>query len=106
MTERHSHLMDEYIVCVCGHSFYRIPIWLTISFISPYNDTKKRYFRGVDGKLLKKSKHNLVSARIEEAFSQKSLGADIIAYYIYIPNGTEVCRRGLLCLLPRVLVND
>jgi hypothetical protein len=40
------------------------------------------YFTGVDGKLKKKSKQNLVNVRIEEALTKRVVGCDIVAYYI------------------------
>ena len=40
------------------------------------------FFTGVDGKLKKKNKQNLVNVRIEEAFTRHVIGSDIVAYYI------------------------
>ena len=40
------------------------------------------YFTGVDGKLKKKNKTNLVNVRIEEAFTKRVVGCDLVAYYI------------------------
>eukprot|EP00624_Nannochloropsis_granulata_P001013 evm.model.NODE_14596_length_8023_cov_27.736881.4 len=38
------------------------------------------------GKILKKSKHNLLSRRIEEEFTKQTLAGDIVAYYLTLPN--------------------
>ena len=40
------------------------------------------YFTGVDGKLKKKTRQNLVNVRIEEAFTRRVLGCDLVASYI------------------------
>ena len=44
------------------------------------------YFTGVDGKLKKKSKQNLVNVKIEEALTKRVVGCDVIAYYIGTAN--------------------
>ena len=55
------------------------------------------YFTGVDGKLKKKSKQNLVNVRIEEALTKRVVGCDIIAYYISKENadGAPHCSNGV-----------
>ena len=40
------------------------------------------YFSGMDGKVKRKHKQNLVNVRIEEAMTKKVIGSDIVAYYI------------------------
>ena len=44
------------------------------------------YFTGVDDKLKKKSKQNLVNVKIEEALTKRVVGCDVIAYYIGTAN--------------------
>jgi hypothetical protein len=41
------------------------------------------------GKILKKSKHNLLSRRIEEEFTKQTLAGDIVAYYLTLPNAFQ-----------------
>ncbi|CAK9085349.1 Small glutamine-rich tetratricopeptide repeat-containing protein beta [Durusdinium trenchii] len=40
------------------------------------------YFTSKSGEIKKKSRYNLTNIRIEEAFTRKSIGSDIIAYYL------------------------
>ena len=40
------------------------------------------YFTSSNGTVQKKSRHNLSSVRIEEAFTRKAMGSDIVAYFI------------------------
>ncbi|GMH78962.1 hypothetical protein TrST_g4447 [Triparma strigata] len=40
------------------------------------------FFSGLDGKVKRKHKQNLVNVRIEEAMTKKVIGSDIVAYYI------------------------
>lgn len=40
------------------------------------------YFTGVDGKVKKKTRQNLVNVRIEEAFTRRVLGCDLVASYM------------------------
>jgi hypothetical protein len=52
------------------------------TIVFKYGQPLHWYFTGVDGKLKKKNKPNLVNVRIEEAFTRRVLGCDIVAYYI------------------------
>jgi hypothetical protein len=47
------------------------------------------YFTAKDGTIKKKHKGNLVNVRIEESFTQKTTGSDIIAYYISTAEGED-----------------
>lgn len=40
------------------------------------------FFTGVDGRVKKKLKTNIINAKIEEAFVKANVGSDIIAYYV------------------------
>ncbi len=40
------------------------------------------YFTGIDGKVKRKHKQNLVNVRIEEAMTKKIIGSDLVAFYI------------------------
>lgn len=40
------------------------------------------YFTALDGKIKKKTKHNLDAEKIEEEFSKRAAGYDIVCYFI------------------------
>lgn len=44
------------------------------------------YFTSISGKVKKKNKGNLISAKIEEAFNKQVLGYDVLAQFISIPS--------------------
>jgi len=52
------------------------------TIIYKYRQPAFWYFTAKDGNIKRKHKGNLVNVRIEEAFTRKSTGSDIIAYYI------------------------
>ena len=43
------------------------------------------YFTSVNGRVKKKNKHNLISAKIEEVFNKHVLGYDVLAMFISMP---------------------
>jgi hypothetical protein len=47
-----------------------------------YGKPTQWYFSGLDGKLKKKNKQNLINVRIEEAFTRRAVGCDLVAFYI------------------------
>lgn len=47
------------------------------------------YFTSISGKVKKKNKGNLISAKIEEAFNKQVLGYDVLAQFISIPSERE-----------------
>lgn len=62
------------------------------------------FFTAKDGSIKKKSKYNVVNARIEEDFVRKSAGMDIVAYYIAKPDNPGarfvfVCQCAILAAL-------
>ncbi|RHY30609.1 hypothetical protein DYB32_004192 [Aphanomyces invadans] len=53
------------------------------------------YFTSKSGKVKKKAKASLTNVQIEKEFCRKSCGVDIVAYYIYMLNGTTaISSRG------------
>ncbi len=44
------------------------------------------YFTAMNGRVKRKNKHNLISAKIEETFNKHVLGYDVLAYFINVPN--------------------
>lgn len=52
------------------------------------------YFTGVDGKVKKKFKTNIINAKIEEAFIKANVGSDVVAYYISWTSGVAKYRDG------------
>jgi hypothetical protein len=52
------------------------------TIIYKYRQPAFWYFTAKDGTVKRKNKGNLVNVRIEEAFTRKATGSDIIAYYI------------------------
>ncbi|CAM9109578.1 unnamed protein product, partial [Choristocarpus tenellus] len=55
-----------------------VPDTIVYKFGQPVN----WYFTGVDGKVKKKLKTNIINSKIEETFNRKVLGSDVVAYYI------------------------
>eukprot|EP00639_Heterosigma_akashiwo_P030448 CAMPEP_0194685744 /NCGR_PEP_ID=MMETSP0295-20121207/15020_1 /TAXON_ID=39354 /ORGANISM="Heterosigma akashiwo, Strain CCMP2393" /LENGTH=481 /DNA_ID=CAMNT_0039573297 /DNA_START=118 /DNA_END=1560 /DNA_ORIENTATION=- len=47
------------------------------------------YFTGIEGKVKKKNKHNVVNAKIYEGFTKQALPGDIVAFYISTGNDTD-----------------
>jgi hypothetical protein len=46
------------------------------------------YFTSKSGKVKRKLTSSLSNVQIEKEFTRKSFGVDIVAYYIYMKNGT------------------
>jgi len=65
-----------------GPSVY-VPDTVVYRYGKPYS----WYFTGIDGKMKKKNKTNLVNQRIEEAFTKRVVGCDLVACYIETING-------------------
>lgn len=62
---------------------YGPSLWLPDTVVYKFGQPVHWYFTSVaDRKIKKKNKQNLVNVRIEEAFNKRSIGCDIIAYYI------------------------
>ncbi|CAM9487807.1 unnamed protein product, partial [Discosporangium mesarthrocarpum] len=55
-----------------------VPDTVVYKFGQPVN----WYFTGVDGKVKKKLKTNIINSKIEEAFNKKVQGLDVVAYYV------------------------
>lgn len=52
------------------------------------------YFTGMDGKVKKKFKTNIINSKIEEAFVKANVGSDIVAYYISWTSGAPRYQDG------------
>lgn len=59
------------------------------TIIYKYRQPAFWYFTAKDGSFKRKNKGNLVNVRIEESFSRKSTGSDVIAYYISTCEGED-----------------
>ena len=59
------------------------------TIIYKYGTPVSWYFTSVNGKVKKKLKQNLVSAKIEEVFNKHVLGYDVLAVFISMPSETE-----------------
>lgn len=71
----------EFIWCKDELSF-RPTINIADTIVYKFGQPVSWYFTGVDGKVKKKFKTNIINAKIEEAFVKASVGADVVAYYI------------------------
>jgi hypothetical protein len=47
------------------------------------------YFTDRNGRVKKKNKHNLISAKVEEVFNKHVLGYDVLAYFINVPSDSD-----------------
>ena len=62
---------------------YGPSLWLPDTVVYKFGQPIHWYFTsGLDGKLRRKNKQNLVNVRIEEAFNKRNSGCDLVAYYI------------------------
>jgi len=59
------------------------------TIIFRYGKPTHWYFTGVDGKMKKKNKQNLLNVRIEEAMTKRALGCDVVASYIETTEGAD-----------------
>lgn len=57
--------------------------------IYKYGQPVAWYFTSLNGRIKRKNKQNLVSAKIEEAFNKYVLGYDVLAYFITMPSEHE-----------------
>lgn len=71
----------EFISCKDELSF-RPTINIADTIVYKFGQPVSWYFTGVDGKVKKKFKTNIINAKIEEAFIKASVGSDVVAYYI------------------------
>lgn len=55
------------------------------TIVYKYGQPQSWYFTAVNGRIKKKNKQNLVSAKIEEVFNKHVLGYDVLAYFISVP---------------------
>ncbi|CBJ30686.1 conserved unknown protein [Ectocarpus siliculosus] len=79
----------EFISCKDELSF-RPTINIADTIVYKFGQPVSWYFTGVDGKVKKKFKTNIINTKIEEAFVKASVGSDIVAYYIsWTSNGSK-----------------
>ncbi|CAM9270204.1 unnamed protein product, partial [Hapterophycus canaliculatus] len=71
----------EFIWCKDELSF-RPTINVADTIVYKFGQPVSWYFTGVDGKVKKKFKTNVINAKIEEVFVKASTGSDVVAYYI------------------------
>lgn len=76
-----SEQLYEFIWCKDDMSF-RPTINIPDTVVYKFGQPVSWYFTGVDGKVKKKFKTNIINTKIEEAFVKASVGADVVAYYI------------------------
>jgi hypothetical protein len=55
------------------------------TIVYKYGQPQSWYFTATNGKVKKKNKQNLISAKIEEVFNKHVLGYDVLAYFISVP---------------------
>ena len=55
------------------------------TIVYKYGQPQSWYFTAVNGRIKKKNKQNLISAKIEEVFNKHVLGYDVFAYFISVP---------------------
>eukprot|EP00752_Nemacystus_decipiens_P017513 g15697.t2 len=83
-----SEQLYEFIWCKDELSF-RPTINVPDTIVYKFGQPVSWYFTGVDGKVKKKFKTNIINAKIEEAFVKASVGADVVAYYISWTSNTS-----------------
>eukprot|EP01032_Pedospumella_encystans_P018327 gene18327-20866_t len=64
------------------------------TIVYKYGTPVSWYFTSTNGKIKKKLKQNLVSAKIEETFNKHVLGYDVLAVFISMPAEAEVAPGG------------
>lgn len=82
------------------------PINLPDTIVFKFGQPIHWYFTGVDGKLKKKNKHNLVNVRIEEALTRHIVGCDIVAYYISTEDSDDPSSKTCIEYLDRKALHD
>lgn len=88
-----SEQLYEFIWCKDEVSF-RPTINIPDTIVYKFGQPVSWYFTGVDGKVKKKFKTNIINAKIEEAFVKASVGADVVAYYISWTSNTSKYQDG------------
>lgn len=79
------------------------------TIIYKYGQPQSWYFTAVNGRIKKKNKQNLISAKIEEVFNKHVLGYDVLAYFISVPVEQEKEKSGgpiTIEYLDRTALND
>ncbi len=61
------------------------PINIPDTIVYKFGQPTSWYFTALNGRVKKKNKHNLISAKIEEVFNKHVLGYDVLAYFINVP---------------------
>lgn len=89
------HLYD-FIWCKDEVSFrpiLNIPDTVVYKFGQPIS----WYFTGIDGRVKKKLKTNIINSKIEEAFVKANVGSDVIAYYVSWASDASKYSDGVYC---------
>lgn len=94
----------EFIWCKDEISF-RPTINVPDTIVYKFGQPVSWYFTGVDGKVKKKFKTNIINVKIEEAFVKASIGSDIVAYYISWTTNAPKYQDGE-CILVLIFAND
>ena len=68
---------------------YGPPMNIPDTIVYKFGQPVSWYFTSISGKVKKKNKGNLISAKIEEAFNKQVLGYDVLAQFISIPSERE-----------------
>lgn len=88
-----SEQLYEFIWCKDEMSF-RPTVNIPDTVVYKFGQPVSWYFTGVDGKVKKKFKTNIINTKIEEAFVKASVGADVVAYYISWTSNTSKYQGG------------
>lgn len=88
-----SEQLYEFVWCKDELSF-RPTINIPDTIVYKFGQPISWYFTGVDGKVKKKFKTNIINVKIEEAFLKASVGADVVAYYISWTSNTSKYQAG------------
>ena len=76
------------------------------TIIYKYGQPVSWYFTALNGRVKKKNKHNLMSAKIEEVLNKHVLGYDVLAYFISIPIDADINGPTTIEYLNRSALND
>lgn len=83
----------EFIWCKDELSF-RPTINIPDTIVYKFGQPVSWYFTGLDGKVKKKFKANIINTKIEEALTRANVGSDHIAYYISWISTAVKCKGG------------
>ena len=61
---------------------YGLTLNIPDTIIYKFGQPVSWYFTARDGKVKKKNKHNLMNVKIEESFTKRTVGFDVVACYI------------------------